>query len=236
MIICKKGRRHACYCRWISAILLIVSGFSVNAGSIELKINTTEISLEARDADLREILELLAERADFDLWMSLYVTTKPVNFSIRSESMETVLRKLLAKESHVLVLDSKAQTPSRVKGIFVLPAGTTDAKELAPITDNRQAGLQDQAQALEARLNAQKFVDKINALKLLPVEDNGTEQDEAVVADVHQDLPKLIEQIEKLRERSASHPLKQNENSSNLQDTFPAKIQTLIEAMKAGRN
>jgi hypothetical protein len=143
----RKGR----YGRWACALLLVAAGFGANAGNIDLEYGARGINLEARDAELREVLALLAERADFKLWVPKGFTAEPVNLRIESQSLEQVLRRLLHGLSFTLVVDSDVQT-TRVKSVYLLPGGVPGH---ADIVEEPVDGQTDPIQLTEGDTSAQ---------------------------------------------------------------------------------
>lgn len=92
------------------------------AADLDIEMDASTVSFEARGADLRDVLEALAERVPFELAMDQAIGSEPVDMTARSEAVETVLRRLLAGRNHILVAEVGIGSP-RIRRVIVLPRG-----------------------------------------------------------------------------------------------------------------
>ena len=179
----------------IGACLLLFCGLPIAGksagldGSIDLEIADQRATLIAENADLNEILEQLAEKADFQLWISDRLAPRTLSLQIENQPLPVFLDRLLGQLSYALVLDSERKT---VTGLFVLPAGNAPAEKI----ELQPGNYPDRSTVLRDALASPEIPDSIKLSMMAQFNAEGTEAKKIDMTRVEA-ISRLVEQIER---------------------------------------
>lgn len=108
-------------CAFVCALLFTSKVTATDAPtSIEISVSDQQVTLDADNVDLRQVLELLADKADFTLWISDELQGRKVTASFDKEPLRVALSRLMQNTSYALVQDSENNS---VAALYVLPLG-----------------------------------------------------------------------------------------------------------------
>jgi len=173
-------------------MLLVQSNSSIAQDSFKISLSGDLVSVAAKNADLRQILQQLSIQSGFKLSISDSLQVQPVSVHFEKLSMQQALRRLLVNGSYAAVYDDNAV----VTALYVLPPSEMQTNvDLMPNSgDIRQQAMRD---ALESNL----IPDNIKSALL---DQFGTENNKILQQSVTLQRSQAIDRVIELLEQMGS--------------------------------
>lgn len=181
--------------------LLLVASLTVTAvslaadGSLDVELRDGRVSLVARAAGLREVLQTIADRAHFKLWISRELPPQQVTVEITQVPVADALDRLLAANSFALVYGADGA----VSALYLVPTG--ESQPTRTVLDSETAIIREQV--LQNALASKAVPDHLKAAMLSQHYGESEEFRQSVSAQRPQAIRRLIDSLQQLGEPSA---------------------------------
>lgn len=156
-----KIRRSFSFRHALAACLLCLAISAVSASDqIEIEISGERVTVITEQADLKLVLQELAAKGGFKVWMPPQLELDPISLRIEDEPLPAALRRLLTGTNHALVF----RDDESIGAVFVLPVGEESTASLPAPGDASRQLIVDSTRSGELNEALQQMLDRVSNL------------------------------------------------------------------------
>jgi hypothetical protein len=130
----------------VVSLLWLPAAGALAQDEFNIRLENGSVWLDADNADLRQVLQQLADESGFKLWIADKLEARQVSVHIENKSVTQTLRLLLGDIAHALVRDDDAN----VTGLYVLPGGEAQASNELPSPGSNDTRIEAIRDALQS--------------------------------------------------------------------------------------